>query len=655
VANSEVIRELLIAIGVQLDADGLKKAQKAIDSVKAGVKGLGVEDKKVSQNAAAAARARAAASRADIANIKKTEAERAAAAKALKETEAQALRATKRENAELKKQERAARGVTGAFQDMSGAMQSLAKYAAAALVSVGAVGAVIVANTHNVAKNAAETERYARAVGATSAEIVGLHLAMRSVGADEKDAADILNTLADRAEDAKGGMKSFIDDFALAGVAVEDMANLRPAELLDLFADGISKVEDPTRRTAAVVRILGDDLGRKVLPLMLDGVGAFRAYKEQAIETGQVLDGPALAASRRYLTTTQDLRSETNGLRVIIGNALRPAVEYLAEAALKAARHMRKMVQSGIDKWGERVEKVMRRIAKFVERNAVFFALLAAGITATTVAIAGFIVSVAIVTALSSAFAALGTVIAAVTAAAAALGAVLGGGALLGAVAFLPLLAAGIASVLFYLAPFVIGLGLAVLAIDDLQTYLAGGESAIGAFLDAWTGTDTVLGGVIELFRTLGDVVLALGDFFGTLGHIIIEVMRPAFEWLVDIGVSSLGLVTDGFEMLGSAIMWLFDTVFGTKLSSATSSLEGLIALITGATSGLDVIGGYLGVAPQAQIPAAAGAAGGDRSMTQSNTYNIASTDPTAAAREVGSKQKTGMRAAADFFAGGIR
>jgi len=83
-------------------------------------------------------------------------------------------------------------------------------------------------------------------------------------------------------------MKSFQQDFALVGISVDDLRGKSPGQLFDLFAAKISQIKDPTDRTAAAVRIFGDDVGRRLLPLLIEGRKGLKKYADQAREVGAV-------------------------------------------------------------------------------------------------------------------------------------------------------------------------------------------------------------------------------------------------------------------------------------------------------------------------------------------------------------------------------
>lgn len=170
-----------------------------------------------------------------------------------------------------------------------------------------------------------DVDRQARALGASRQSIQELIFTFRQFGLDTNDVSDALGTLADRARDAEAGQKSFVDDFKLLGVAIDDLRGKSPEELFAVMARRIAEIEDPTRRTAGIVRIFGDDLGRRLSPLLIEGEEGLRRYADAAREAGQVLEDDAVDSMLDLNKTVKDLGNELRG------QGIRAVAEYADE------------------------------------------------------------------------------------------------------------------------------------------------------------------------------------------------------------------------------------------------------------------------------------------------------------------------------------
>ena len=199
--------------------------------------------------------------------------------------------------------EAARRKVTGQFQRMredgartfTSLRQNIFSVRGALFGLAGAFSfSAIAAGARQAASDLQEVRRSADSLGTSVERIQELNFIFQRLRLDTDDVGDALNTLADRGLDAQSGMQSFIDDFRLIGIEVEDLRDKDPAQLFELFVDRIGRMEDPTRRNAAVVRILGDDLGRKLLPFLIKGAEGFEDLRRQAHEAGAVLGEQAI-------------------------------------------------------------------------------------------------------------------------------------------------------------------------------------------------------------------------------------------------------------------------------------------------------------------------------------------------------------------------
>ncbi len=169
-----------------------------------------------------------------------------------------------------------------------------------ALAGAAAFGA-LARGAGQVVQNLEEVQRTALALGEPVEQVQELFFVFRQFGLESNDVSDALNTLADRALDAQQGTKGMIEDFRDAGIAVEELRGKDPVELFELLVDRLSRIDDVQRRSAIAVRLFGDELGRRLLPLLVEGSGKVEEMREEIREFGGVLskdavDGGAAAA-----------------------------------------------------------------------------------------------------------------------------------------------------------------------------------------------------------------------------------------------------------------------------------------------------------------------------------------------------------------------
>lgn len=268
--------------------------------------------------------------------------------------------------------DRALSRVDAGFRRMGNAARRVNGALAAIGIAVGASGMTRLA-TRSL-KSAEQVERLSLALGVSQERIQELTFTFRQFGLQQDDVADALGTVADRAQDAVQGTVSMQEDFALLGITVDELRGKRPAELFDLMARRVGEVEDPSRRTAAVVRTFGDELGRKLLPLLVQGQDALDGYAKSAREAGAVLDKDLNANQAEALRNFRKLREELDAdfQRTIAANAeelgnLAENMAWFAEKTIEAAAGLSTLFN---ESRAERMDKlVARRDSILASRN----------------------------------------------------------------------------------------------------------------------------------------------------------------------------------------------------------------------------------------------------------------------------------------------
>ncbi|MDA7624669.1 hypothetical protein N8697_00705 [bacterium] len=137
---------------------------------------------------------------------------------------------------------------------------------------------------------ARQVQNLAPALGMTTDQLQEWEYVFKRAGLEIDDVADAFATLADRTEDALAGTESMIEDFRLVGLNVDQLRGKNPQELFNTFADAVANTEDKNRALASIVRNLGDDLGRKLAPMLMMGKEGMAELRKEAQELGIVMD-----------------------------------------------------------------------------------------------------------------------------------------------------------------------------------------------------------------------------------------------------------------------------------------------------------------------------------------------------------------------------
>lgn len=386
--------------------------------------------------------------------------------------------------------------VKGHLEDVASAAITAAKWLGGLAVAGVAAATGLAVST---GQTATQIERQARALQLTRAEYQEVLAVFERFDGDASDVADALGTITDRTQDVLDGTQSVVDDFALIGLGVDQLRGKRPIELLETFADAVAGASDRNKALTAVVRILGDDLGAKITPALLDGAAGLRAMRMEAHELGLVMSDEQLRASKEAAEQWRKLTAVGRGLRNELGAALGPSVVRLVRGTLDWVRANRAWLSL-------RIEHGVRAVTTAVEAaNAAVQLVGGWGVILANVATgAGMLLLLANLGKVEKALGAIRVVFAIVQTLFAASGLTL-------AAPFLPVLA-----VLGGLTFFV---GLLGLAIQDLWVFWNGGKSVLGDNLDA-------IERVIPAFGAVRDLVGALAEAFIQAGYSVIGYAR---------------------------------------------------------------------------------------------------------------------------------
>lgn len=264
------------------------------------------------------------------------------------------------------------------------------------------------------------------------------------------------------------GSKSAVEALDALGLKAEDLAKLNPEQQFTAIAEGMSRIEDPTKRAAAAMAVLGKS-GTKLLPMMLDGAKGLAEARAQAAALGLTVTTTEAALADRLGDTLGDLWKQLRQIAFVIGSALAPSLISIIEYV--------KPIIAGTIAWIRANSEVIVMVAKVA----------------------------AVVTGAGLALVAIGAAIS-------ALGGVLTGLAAIAGAVIAPLTAiAGVAAALMTPLGAVVGLvvGLGAALLYTSGTAKAALADLMASFRDLWATASKTLGGISDAL-SVGDIALAL-------------------------------------------------------------------------------------------------------------------------------------------------
>lgn len=356
------------------------------------------------------------------------------------------------------------------FESARGAALKMVGVAGAVVGSLAAVAGSAVALAVSTAQGSSAMLKQAATLKEQTENLQELGFAFDSVGQSSDDMVATLFALNNRAEEAVAGSKALRENFSAVGVSLNDIRKSGPASLFEQLANHVAGAKDQGAAMSRVMKVLGEDVARKVAPLLIQGADGIRSLRQEARELGIVTSGEALVASAELANQWRQLQAVGSALRDEIGLALTPAVKEIVGATLEWIKANRELISL-------RLEVVVRNAVSLFRDWAPIIAGVSLAFGGLVAAIAGFLALPFIATfALANA---------PILLLAASIGVIIGAFVTLG------------------------------LVLEDINVYFAGGESLIGRFIDRLRGSHPFLAETIRFLASFARFNVALiGSIF---------------------------------------------------------------------------------------------------------------------------------------------
>lgn len=448
--------------------------------------------------------------------------------------------------ADIKAMEDALERVKRVGTEAAGALVQVSKAAAVAVAGAAAALGKLAIDT---GQQSIEIERQARLLLLTRKEYQEwLFVAERS-GATQRDLADTFLQINDASQRAQLGSKEMTEGFSALGIKIAELKGLNPGQIFELIAQRIEMTSDRARSLGVVSRLLGEESGRQFGPVLMSGVAAVRALRREAEELGIVMDDRALAATKEAAVQWRRLTAVTRSLRNELAAALAPIVTKVLRGVLEWVRANRELLSQRIELWAHRLRVAIEKLHAAVTLVGgwdVVFRNVATGL--------GLLLLLANLGKVKALLGALEVAVAA-----------------FGAVSATTLATFGIAlgPLLFILAAIAYAVGTVVLVFEDWYIWLIGGNSAVGALLDAVESVIPAFGDFRELVWAIVEAVIGAWNNLGLFVDAILTGLAPALQ-VVDAALAPVLLA-----MRELVDLWQRANEFvGSGLRSITAAIE---------------------------------------------------------------------------------
>jgi hypothetical protein len=378
------------------------------------------------------------------------------------------------------------------------------------LLSVAA-GSAAAVGLYHVAKQAIDTASKlndtAKQLGVTTQAVEELGYAASVSGSSQEELVQGLTFLQRSMNAAAGGSADAQAAFARLGVSIQDASGkLRdPASVVDELADGMSRIENPTERAGVAMQVLGRG-GGKLVQFFAQGSASIAEARKELQELGGVSDP-------KFIEDATALNDAMTKTRVFLASIGRTIARALMPFLLRAQQGFLKLAKTFGDVGRSRVDAFVRGVGKLLETVGRLVSPIISALWRMRTVV--FAVGVA----LAAAFAPVTTAIAAL-----------------------------------------------LLIIDDVWTYLEGGDSVIGGLIDAlerfFTSSETILGSIGAMIWTLVKTLMSGG--FGAVWDAWTAALFHAQDTWFEVFRGIWEYIKEGFAAAGKYVVGLLDPIIKT-------------------------------------------------------------------------------------------
>lgn len=242
---------------------------------------------------------------------------------------------------------RAARAFVEIFGDdsklrktLAGVKDKLKTFAKGVAVVGAAAGAAVVAGlaagTAAVFKFAAAGDAIDKMSGRTGVAadaLSQLGFAAEQSGSDIGAVETGIRNMSRQMLQAERGSAEITKTLTDLGISFTDLQGLSPDKQMEVFADAISRVEDPGKKAAFAMQVFGKS-GTQLLPLLNGGAKGIRELRAEADSLGLTIGQEQAASAAAFTDAWNRIKRAMGGAVIQVGASLAPMMTDLATRIL---------------------------------------------------------------------------------------------------------------------------------------------------------------------------------------------------------------------------------------------------------------------------------------------------------------------------------
>lgn len=190
----------------------------------------------------------------------------------------------------------------------------------------GAVASSLLLAATSAGKLGSDLNDLSSKTGLSISALAALDLTAKSSGSSIDQLADAINRMQRTLTEAERGSKSAADALAEVGLTAEELRGLRPEDQFAAIASAVSVISDPSRQATVAMEIFGRS-GANLLPILSQGAGGLRRFREQSEELGHTLAYEVSASVGEFGNAVTRVKQQISDLGNVIGASIASALQ----------------------------------------------------------------------------------------------------------------------------------------------------------------------------------------------------------------------------------------------------------------------------------------------------------------------------------------
>jgi hypothetical protein len=195
----------------------------------------------------------------------------------------------------------------------------------------------IVEFTHELLEEADVLAKQSQALSVSAAELQGWQFAAKLSGSSAEEFNSAFTKFNKNVAEAGKGTGPAADALKALGVSAEDIKTKLPIDMLDQVADGLVAIQNPAKRTEAIMALFGKS-GARLLPLFLEGAEGTKKLRAEVEQLGATFDDEFLEGAQEVNDNVDRMKLGLKGLAIQAIKPLLPDIVALTHSGVELAK-----------------------------------------------------------------------------------------------------------------------------------------------------------------------------------------------------------------------------------------------------------------------------------------------------------------------------